>query len=100
VVAYQYRDANGRVDQCAVTYLRKDSYLQSTTSGQNISNTPNVRPVNDESVYDPRGNLVALAQHTQYGTLECWPKRSRHSMILIETSTNEQTSFAKDALIY
>jgi LysM repeat protein len=66
VVAYQYRDANGRVDQYAVTYLRKDGYLQSTTSGQNISNTPNVRPATDESVYDTRGNLVALAQHTQY----------------------------------
>jgi hypothetical protein len=57
VVSYQYRDAGGRVDQYAVTYLRKDSYLQSTTSGQNISNTPNVRPATDESVYDTRGNL-------------------------------------------
>jgi YD repeat-containing protein len=66
VVAYQYRDAGGRVDQYAVTYLRKDSYLQSTTSGQNVSNTPNVQPSTDESVYDTRGNLVALAQHTQY----------------------------------
>jgi LysM repeat protein len=66
VVAYQYRDASGRVDQYAVTYLRKDSYLQSTTSGLNISNTPNVRPTTDESVYDTRGDLVALAQHTQY----------------------------------
>src|SRR6185312_8688976 len=66
VVSYQYRDASGRIDQYAVTYLRKDNYLQSTTSGQNISNTPNVRPATDESVYDTRGNLVALAQHTQY----------------------------------
>ncbi len=66
VVSYQYRDAGGRVDQYAVTYLRKDSYLQSTTSGQNVSNTPNVQPSTDESVYDTRGNLVALAQHTQY----------------------------------
>src|SRR6185437_8351989 len=67
VVAYQYRDASGRVDQYQETYLRKDGYLQSTTSGQNISNTPNVRPSTDESVYDTRGNLIAEAQHTQYG---------------------------------
>lgn len=66
VVAYQYRDASGRVDQYAVTYLRKDDYLQSTTSGINISGTANVRPSTDESVYDTRGNLVAEAQHTQY----------------------------------
>ncbi|RDI99307.1 hypothetical protein DVT68_00110 [Dyella solisilvae] len=66
VVAYQYRDASGRIDQYAVTYLRKDDYLQSTTSGINISGTANVRPSTDESVYDTRGNLVAEAQHTQY----------------------------------
>jgi hypothetical protein len=48
-----------------VTYLRKDSYLQSTTSGQNISETPNVQPSTDESVYDTRGNMVALA-HRQH----------------------------------
>jgi YD repeat-containing protein len=72
VVAYQYRDASGRVDQYAITYLRKDGYLQSTTSGVNISDTPNVRPTTDESVYDTRGNLVALAEHTQYagGTVQ------------------------------
>jgi YD repeat-containing protein len=66
VVSYQYRDGTGRVDQYAVTYIRKDGYLQSTTSGQNISGTPNVRPATDESVYDNRGDLVAIAQHTQY----------------------------------
>jgi len=67
VVAYQYRNAvTGEVDQYAVTYLRKDGYLQSTTSGENVSDTPNVRPSTDESVYDDRGNLVALTQHTQY----------------------------------
>jgi len=67
VVSYQYRNATtGEVDQYAVTYLRKDTYLQSTTSGQNISDTPNVQPATDESVYDTRGNLVALEQHTQY----------------------------------
>lgn len=66
VVSYQYRDASGRVDQYAVTYLRKDDYLESTTSGQNISNTPNVRPATDESYYDSRGNRVAIAQHTQF----------------------------------
>ncbi len=66
MVAYQYRDGNGRIDQYAVTYLRKDGYLQSTTSGENVSNTLNVRPSSDESVYDDRGNLVALTQYTQY----------------------------------
>ncbi|GAB2786016.1 LysM peptidoglycan-binding domain-containing protein [Dyella kyungheensis] len=72
VIAYQYRDASGRVDQYAITYLRRDGYLQSTTSGVNISDTPNVRPTTDESVYDTRGNLVALAEHTQYagGTVQ------------------------------
>ncbi|WP_343821154.1 LysM peptidoglycan-binding domain-containing protein [Dyella marensis] len=66
VVSYQYRDAGGRVDQYTITYLRKDSYLEAATTGQNISNTPNVRPTTDESYYDSRGNRVAIAQHTQY----------------------------------
>jgi len=66
VVAYQYRDAGGRVDQYNVSYLRKDDYLEASTAGHNISNTPNVRPTSDESYYDNRGNRVAIAQHVQY----------------------------------
>ncbi|WP_266157646.1 LysM peptidoglycan-binding domain-containing protein [Dyella silvatica] len=66
VASYQYRDASGRVDQYAVTYLRKDDYLEAATSGQNVSGTANVRPATDESYYDNRGNRLAIAQHTQY----------------------------------
>ena len=66
VVAYQYREGDGRIDQYEVTYYKKDSYLQAETSGENITNTPNVQPSTDESIYDTRGNLAALNQHTQY----------------------------------
>jgi YD repeat-containing protein len=65
VVAYQYRDASGRVDQYQVSYLRKDGYLQSATTGVNISGTPNVQPSTDQTLYDTRGNAVALEQHTE-----------------------------------
>ena len=72
VVAYQYRDNTGRVDQYQVTYLKKDGYLQATTGGVNISDTPNVQPSTSQSVYDTRGDLVALEQHMEdpYGTVE------------------------------
>jgi hypothetical protein len=33
VAAYQYRAASGRVDQYQITYLRKDGYLEASTSG-------------------------------------------------------------------
>ncbi|MGC1549571.1 MAG: C2 family cysteine protease, partial [Rhodanobacter sp.] len=71
VVAYQYRDNTGRIDQYTVTYLRKDTYLQSVTSGINVSDTPNVQPATDQTIYDTRGNEVALEQHTEdpYGAL-------------------------------
>jgi len=65
VVAYQYRDASGRIDQYQVSYLRKDSYLQSETTGVNVSDTPNVQPSTDQTIYDTRGNEVALEQHTE-----------------------------------
>ena len=65
VMFYQYRSGS-RVDQYTVTYLKKDSYLESATSGQNVSNTPDVRPSTDESYYNIRGERVAIAQHTQY----------------------------------
>jgi YD repeat-containing protein len=65
-VFYQYREASGRADQYTVTYIKKDTYLEATTSGQNVTNTPNVRPTTDESFYDRRGNRVAIAQHIQY----------------------------------
>ena len=65
VVAYQYRDNTGRVDQYQVSYLRKDGYLQSETTGVNISDTPNVQPSTDQAIYDTRGNEVALEQHTE-----------------------------------
>ena len=69
VVAYQYRDATGRVDQYQVTYFKKDTYLQADTTGD--SNVANVQPATDQSVYDTRGNQVALEQHTEdpYGNI-------------------------------
>ncbi|MGC1547484.1 MAG: LysM peptidoglycan-binding domain-containing protein, partial [Rhodanobacter sp.] len=69
VVAYQYRDDSGRIDQYQVTYLKKDTYLQADTTG--ISSTANVQPATDETVYDTRGDEVALEQHTQdpYGNI-------------------------------
>ena len=66
VVAYQYREGDGRIDQYLVTYYKKDGYLQAETSGTNLTNTPNVQPATDESIYDTRGNLVELDQHVQY----------------------------------
>ncbi|MET4674915.1 YD repeat-containing protein [Luteibacter sp. PvP120] len=66
VVFYRYQNSANRIDQYTVTYLKKDDYLESATSGQNISNTPNVRPATDESYYNVRGERVAIAQHTQY----------------------------------
>ena len=65
VVAYQYEDSTGRIDQYNVTYYLKDSYLEAGTSGLNVTNTPNVRPATDQSFYDDRGNRVAIVQHTQ-----------------------------------
>jgi LysM repeat protein len=66
IVYYQMRTGNTRTDQYTVTYLRKEGYLEAATSGQNISGTTNVVPVTDQSVYDRRGNRVAVVQHTQY----------------------------------
>ncbi|MGF6495507.1 hypothetical protein ABIE56_003706 [Luteibacter sp. 621] len=40
--------------------------LESSTSGQNITNLANVRPATDESYYNVRGERIAIAQHTQY----------------------------------
>jgi len=69
VVAYQYRDNSGRVDQYQVNYLKKDSYLQADTTGD--SNTTNVQPATAQTIYDTRGNEVALEQHTEdpYGNI-------------------------------
>jgi len=69
VVAYQYRDDTGRIDQYQVTYLKKDSYLQANTTG--VSSTANVQPATDQTVYDTRGDEVALEQHSEdpYGNL-------------------------------
>ncbi|RUL72743.1 LysM peptidoglycan-binding domain-containing protein [Dyella choica] len=69
VAAYQYRDNKGRVDQYQVNYLKKDGYLQATTSG--TSNTTNVQPATDQTVYNSRGNEVALEQHNEdpYGNI-------------------------------
>jgi len=65
VLAYQYIDNTGRVDQYETTYEMKDGYLESATTG--TSSGLNVRPTTDESYYDDRGNRIAIAQHTQYG---------------------------------
>jgi len=65
VLAYQYIDNTGRVDQYETTYEMKDGYLESATTG--TSSGVNVRPTTDESYYDDRGNRIAIAQHTQYG---------------------------------
>jgi LysM repeat protein len=69
VVAYQYRDGTGRVDQYQLNYLKKETYLQGDTTGD--SNTANVQPATDQAVYDTRGNEVALEQHTEdpYGNI-------------------------------
>lgn len=66
VVFYQYRVNSTRLDQYTVTYLKKEGYLESSTSGQNITNLVNVRPSTDESYYNVRGERIAIAQHTQY----------------------------------
>ncbi|WP_448102750.1 RES domain-containing protein [Luteibacter jiangsuensis] len=66
VVFYQYRVNSTRLDQYTVTYLKKEGYLESSTSGQNITNLVNVRPATDESYYNVRGERIAIAQHTQY----------------------------------
>jgi LysM repeat protein len=69
VVAYQYRGNTGRVDQYQVNYLKKDTYLQGDTTGD--SNETNVLPATDQSIYNTRGNEVALEQHTEdpYGNI-------------------------------
>jgi YD repeat-containing protein len=69
VVAYQYRDGTGRVDQYQLNYLKKDTYLQSDTTGD--SNTANVQPATDQSIYNTRGNEVAMEQHSEdpYGNI-------------------------------
>jgi len=62
VTAYQYEDASsGRIDQYTVSYLKKDGYLEAATAG--TSNTQNVHPATDESVYNERGERIALTQH-------------------------------------
>lgn len=66
VLTYQYRDAVGRVDAYTVSYLKKDDYLEKSTAGVNITGTANVRPTTDQSVYDNRGNRIAIAQQVQY----------------------------------
>lgn len=66
VVFYQYRVNSTRLDQYTVTYLKKEGYLESATSGQNITNLANVRSATDESYYNVRGERIAIAQHTQY----------------------------------
>jgi hypothetical protein len=66
VVFYQYRENSARLDQYTVTYLKKEGYLESATSGVNVSNLPDVRPATDESYYNTRGERIAIAQHTQY----------------------------------
>lgn len=66
VLTYQYRDAVGRIDAYTVSYLKKDDYLEKATAGVNITGTANVRPTTDQSVYDNRGNRIAIAQQVQY----------------------------------
>lgn len=66
VLTYQYRDAVGRVDAYTVSYIKKDDYLEKATAGVNITGTANVRPTTDQSVYDNRGNRIAIAQQVQY----------------------------------
>lgn len=67
IVFYQYRVNSQRLDQYTVTYLKKEGYLESATSGVNVTNLPDVRPDTDESYYNVRGERIAIAQHTQYG---------------------------------
>ncbi|NKZ39876.1 LysM peptidoglycan-binding domain-containing protein [Oleiagrimonas citrea] len=66
VLNYQYRDAAGRVDAYTVSYVKKDAYLEKATAGVNITGTANVRPTTDQSVYNDRGERVAIAQQVQY----------------------------------
>jgi nucleoid-associated protein YgaU len=66
IVFYQYRVNSQRLDQYTVTYLKKEGYLESATSGINVSNLPDVRPATDESYYNVRGERIAIAQHTEY----------------------------------
>jgi hypothetical protein len=62
----QYRENSARLDQYTVTHLKKEGYLESATSGVNVSNLPDVRPATDESYHNVRGERIAIAQHTQY----------------------------------
>jgi YD repeat-containing protein len=65
VVAYQYRDNTGLINQYQVTYLKKDTYLQAQTEGVNVAGGTDVQPATDSAIYDTRGDEVALEQHTE-----------------------------------
>jgi hypothetical protein len=44
IVFYRYRVNSQRLDQYTVIYLKKEGYLESATSGVNVTNLPDVRP--------------------------------------------------------
>jgi YD repeat-containing protein len=66
VVFYQYKTGTTRTDQYTVSYLKKDSYLEAATIGQNTSGNSDVRTTTDESYYNAYGDRIAIVQHTQY----------------------------------
>jgi YD repeat-containing protein len=71
-VFYQYETGTTRTDQYTVSYLKKDTYLEAATVGQNSSSNSDVRTATDQSYYNAFGDRIAIVQHTQYayGTVQ------------------------------
>jgi len=100
IVFYQMIKATGQTDQYTVTYLKKDAYLEAATSGQNVSGTTNVIPSTDQSIYDRRGDRVAIVQHTLYAggstvtdTLRAFAYNGNGQIISRRDGTNKDGKF-------